>query len=252
MSTTVGIVIPALDPDLDRLATYIEEVRAAVKPEQIRVELDEPRHAHEVVRERLPATISISPHRRGKGLAITAGFEALETDVLAFVDADGSTAPESLGHLVETVATGGGDIAVGTRHHPDAEVSRVHSSLRGFMSRGFVGFARVVTGIELSDFQCGAKAISRDAWEAVRPTLGQTGFGWDLEFLWTATRRGIVIVERPIQWEDRPGSTVPPFRTMLELAWLVGRIFAADRTGTAADLGDSPTLLERLQATEER
>lgn len=248
MSATVGLVIPAYRPALDRLERYVADLQDAIDPAEIRIELDDPERGVDAFADRVEATVATAPTRRGKGLAITAGFEALDADVLAFVDADGSTAPESVSDLVEAVTAGGADVAVGTRRHPGAQVATSPGPTRRLLSAGFVRLARVTTGLRLSDFQCGAKALDRRCWTAVRDGLYETGFGWDLEVLWVAAREDHAIEEVPIQWQDRPGSTVPPVRTTLGLSLLLGRIALARAVGRPHRPRDAIPILDRLEA----
>ncbi|MDZ7730035.1 MAG: hypothetical protein U5K37_02095 [Natrialbaceae archaeon] len=59
-----------------------------------------------------------------------------------------------------------------------------------------------------TDFQCGAKAIHRSAWEETAPYLDEAGFGWDVELISIVDALGFSLCEVPIEWEDAPESTV--------------------------------------------
>jgi hypothetical protein len=48
--------------------------------------------------------------------------------------------------------------------------------------------------------------------EALFPRLGTDGFGFDVELLLLAQRRGYRIVEVPVNWADQPGSKVGVLR----------------------------------------
>ena len=214
---TVGIVVPAFRPDVDQLAAYVAALREEIDPETIQVEVDDPSEDVATALADLPATVNVSPYRRGKGKAITAGFEALETDVLAFVDADGSTPASELADVLAAVAAGA-DLAVGSRRHPDATITSHQTLARRFLGDGFAWLARRLLAADLYDYQCGAKAITREAWRGVRGHLYEPGFAWDVELVAMAGALELDVVEVPITWEDRPGSTVSPVRTSLRLA----------------------------------
>ncbi|MFP4590287.1 MAG: glycosyltransferase [Halobacteriales archaeon] len=246
MPDPVGLVVPAYRPDLDRLERYVGELCDAVEGAVVRIELDAPGPDATRFADRVDADVAVAPVRRGKGLAITAGFEALEAEVLAFVDADGATDAASVARLVEAVRDGDADLAVGSRRHPDAVVATAQSRSRRVLSDGFARFARVATGIQLSDFQCGAKAISRSCWRDVRDGVYESGFGWDLEVLWLAASRGCTIDEVPVEWRDRPGSTVAPVWTTLGLATLLVRIATARAAGCSHALPGRRRAIERL------
>ncbi|WP_254831663.1 glycosyltransferase [Haloglomus salinum] len=218
---SLGLVVPAYRPDVDRLTAYVRACRTALDPTALRIELDAPTAGTaDTLRERLPdVVVSVARERRGKGAAITAGFEALadEVDVLAFADADGSTPPESLATVVTPVLDGRTDLAVGSRRHPDSEVVGHQTLARRRLGDGFAWLARRLLDADCYDYQCGAKAISADAWERVRPHLYEAGFAWDVELIAMAGALGLRVLEVPIEWEDQPGSTVDPVDTAISL-----------------------------------
>ena len=215
---SLGVVLPAYRPDVEVLATYVEAIQERLRPQAIRVELDAAAPGVVERLQGLPAVVNVAEHRRGKGAAVTDGFEALDVDVLAFADADGSTPADSLGDVVAPVLAGDAALAVGSRRHPDATVLSHQTFLRRRLGDGFAAVARRLLDAPLSDFQCGAKAVSADAWRQLRGHLYQPGFAWDVELVATALALDLPIVEVPIVWEDRPGSTVSTVRTSLSLA----------------------------------
>jgi glycosyltransferase involved in cell wall biosynthesis len=212
MSSDVGVVVPAFRPDLDALLAYLEAVEDALSPAVLRVELDAPAAGVADAVRGAGVTVNVSARRRGKGAAVTHGFEALDTDVLAFADADGSTDAPSLAAVVGAVRDGA-DVAVGSRRHPEADVRGHQSTLRRRFGDGFAAVARTALGVDVHDFQCGAKALSRTVWTDVRRHVFESGFAWDFEVLAVATALGYGVREVPVRWEDHPDSTVPPFRT---------------------------------------
>lgn len=239
MDATVGIVIPAYRPSPDRLATFIAGIRREIDPDRIHVELDVP--TPDVIRtiERTDATLRVADHRRGKGAAITAGFERLGTGVLAFADADGSTSPAALATVLDPVCAGEADLAVGSRRHPDAVVTAHQSRLRRRLGDAFPRVARRLLPVDLYDYQCGAKAIDAGLWRSIRSTLVSPGFAWDIEFLVAAASAGATIREVPISWEDRPGSTVDTAGTVLAFGRSFIRIRARAHTAPVASLVDA-------------
>lgn len=225
MTPSVGVVIPAYRPDPVQVAEYARALEQRLDPDAIDIELDAPTPS---VVERLstldlPATaaVCISDRRRGKGAAVTAGFEALAAagvDVFAFVDADGSTPASSIADIVATVTAGDADLAVGSRRHPDATVKSHQTFARRRLGDAFAWLARRALGVGLYDYQCGAKALTRETWESVRGHLYEPGFAWDIELVAVAAALGYRLEEVPVVWKDQPGSTVSPVRTSLRLA----------------------------------
>ncbi|WP_255196752.1 glycosyltransferase [Halorarius litoreus] len=215
MHRSLGVVVPAFRPDVARLREYVTAIHERLDPDVVRIELDAPTRASVDALADLDADLGTVPYRRGKGAAITAGFEALDTDVLCFLDADGSTPVESAARIVD--ALDGADLAVGSRRHPDARVTSHQTVARRFLGDGFAWVARRLLDAHLYDYQCGAKALTRDTWEGVRQHLYEPGFAWDVELVAMAAALGYRVAEVPIEWEDQPGSTVSPVSTALDM-----------------------------------
>lgn len=220
---SVGIVLPAYRPDPERLQEYVAGIAERLDPSVIRVEIDAPAPQTRDVLADTVAEVGAVPQRRGKGAAITAGFNQLETDILAFADSDGSVPPASLEPLMEPVKEGEADLAAGSRRHPAADNISHESVVRRLMGDVFAWTARRVVSPPLHDYQCGAKAVTQDAWSTIVPDLQATGYGWDVELIGIAHAQGADIREVPITWEDQPGSTVAPLPTALELARTLAR-----------------------------
>lgn len=254
MTRSVGIVVPAFRPDVDRLTSYVRALDERLDPDVVRIELDAPRPGVLDRLASLPAEVNAVPRRRGKGAAVTAGFEALETDVLAFVDADGSTPPASVDDVLAPVVDARADLAAGSRRHPDATIRSHQTFARRRLGDVFAWFARRLLDVRLYDYQCGAKALTSEVWSDVRRHLYEPGFAWDLEVLVAAEALGYRIVEVPVVWEDQPGSTVSPVGASIRLGrgLLVsrhrGKTLRADPLHSFIGSDRRPTLVDRLAA----
>ena len=218
VTSSLGVVIPAYRPDIAVLTEYVETLVAELDPDTLRIELDAPEPGVAAQLTDLPATVNAVSERRGKGAAVTAGFEALDTDRLAFADADGSTPAPDVGRIVDALGEREAALAVGSRRHPDATVHTSQSPMRQRLGDGFAWLARRLLDVSLYDYQCGAKAITADAWQQVRGHLSRPGFAWDVELIALAGALGLRVREVPIEWHDHPDSTVPPVRASLRLA----------------------------------
>jgi hypothetical protein len=210
MSRSVGVVVPAYRPDTARLSRYVRALDERLAPATIRIELDDPAPSDKEALSDLPATVHLADRRRGKGAAITEGFDALATDVLAFADADGSTPADSVADVIDPVVSGEFDLAAGSRRHPEATVQSHQKTLRRFLGDAFAWLARQLLDPDLYDYQCGAKAVSANFWSRLRRHLTESGFAWDIELLAVAGALGGRIAEVPVVWEDQPESTVDP------------------------------------------
>jgi hypothetical protein len=255
VTSSVGIVVPAFRPNVERLQAYVRAIHEEIGPDVVRIELDDPEPGVREALADLEATVNAVDRRRGKGAAITAGFEALETDVLGFADADGATPASSLATVVDWVRDGDADLAVGSRRHPDATVRSHQTVARRHLGNTFAWMARRLLDAQLYDYQCGAKALTAETWESVNEHLTAPGFAWDIELIALVAAQGGRIAEVPVIWEDQPGSTVSTGRTSLALAR--GLIRARIRAKATAQhplyelvSGDQVPLLDRSDVVE--
>lgn len=244
MDDEVGVVIPAYQPDLETLLEYVEALRESIEPTTILVELDAPDPEVATRLRDAGLAVHVSQERRGKGAAITHGFESLETDILAFVDADGSTTAPAMAGVIDALADA--PIAVGSRRHPEATIGSHQSLVRRRFGDVFAWIARRLLPVDLYDVQCGAKAMRREAWQQLRSHVYEAGFAWDIEVLAVAGALGIDVVEVPITWVDDPRSTVDPFWTTIDMF----RALVVVRHRTKALRGSRIHTLARRYSTE--
>jgi len=157
----------------------------------------------------------VEPGRIGKGGALMLGFRAAQGDLVGFVDADGSTPPPAFDDLVHGIGESGAIIA--SRWCRGADVSPRQPLARRIASRIFNLLVRTVFGLRLTDTQCGAKLMRREALQAVLPGLGITRWAFDVDLLFQLKRAGYAVTEIATTWHDVAGSKVQVVRTSLEM-----------------------------------
>jgi len=154
----------------------------------------------------------------GKGAAVRHGMQAARGRRLLFTDADGATPIRELARL-ERALDSGAQIAIGSRslasQRSDFTVqARLHRTLLGYCFNRIVRLGGI-TGI--SDTQCGFKLFDRAVAEDLFSVSCIKGYGFDLELLYIAQRRGYRIAEVPINWEDKAGSKVRLLRDGIDM-----------------------------------
>lgn len=153
--------------------------------------------------------------RIGKGGAVMLGFKRAQGDLSGFVDADGSTPPEAFEELVANI--GDDDVIIASRWASGARVSPRQPLKRRIASRGFNLFTRLFFGLKLTDTQCGAKLMRREAILHVMPELGVTRWAFDVDMLFQLRRHGYGIKEIPTTWHDVEGSQIEIARVSVEM-----------------------------------
>lgn len=157
----------------------------------------------------------IEPKPVGKGGAIMIGLARAQGERIGYVDADGATPPEAFQQLVECIGSAG--IIIASRWRPGAEVSPRQPLSRRIASRIFNKLVRIMFGFRISDTQCGAKLMSRDAVRRVLPHLGITRWAFDVDLLFQVHRAGLEIIESPTVWHDVSGSRLKVARASMEM-----------------------------------
>lgn len=148
---------------------------------------------------------------RGKGHAVRAGMIRAAGALRLMADADGATPIAELSRLEAAIAAGA-DLAVGSRVLPADGVSRHVRTHRLLSGHVFNFLVRRLGVVGVVDTQCGFKLFRGEVAAALFPRLGTDGFGFDVELLLLAQRRGYRVAEVPVNWADQPGSKVGVLR----------------------------------------
>lgn len=176
-------------------------------------------------------------HREGKlglGTAYIAGFRwGLEREYDAFfeMDADFSHDPSHLPQFLEAVREF--DVVLGSRYlHGRVTVVNWPMS-RLILSYGANLYARIVTGLPVTDATGGFKCFRRSVVEAIDlDRVWSEGYSFQIEMSLRAWRSGFSIGEIPIVFADRDvGESKMSKRIIWEAVWRVWALRLADLFG---------------------
>ena len=92
------------------------------------------------------------------------------------------------------------------------------------MGRAYNLLIRLFAIPGLKDTQCGFKCYRGQVAEELFSIQRLTGFGYDVEVLFLARRRGLRMCEVPIQWHYRSHGKVRPVRDTLSMTYDILRI----------------------------
>jgi glycosyltransferase involved in cell wall biosynthesis len=161
---SVSVIIPALNEERN-----IPHVFARIPDDTHQVILVDGNSVDstvEVARNARPDVCVVNQTRKGKGNALACGFEAATGDVIAMLDADGSTDPDELPRFVDALAAGA-DFAKGTRFALGGGSSDI-TALRRLGNDCLTGIFNVFYGRKYSDLCYGYNAF----WRHCLPVLG--------------------------------------------------------------------------------
>ena len=160
MASRVTVVIPAKDEE-----GLIGEIIDAVRPYADEV-LVVDGHSHDRTRDIAieHGARVIQDNGRGKGEALRLALAQATTEIVVFIDADGSHDPKDIPALVAPIKAGEADMVIGSRGKGGSD--ELHGTLEQFIR--YVGSQLIMLAINyrwnvrLTDSQNGFRAIRRD------------------------------------------------------------------------------------------
>ena len=235
---TYSIVIPAYN-EKQRIESTLEKVVAHIATmawtaEVIVVNDGSRDSTPEIVREwahRNPIIRLVeNPGNRGKGYSVRHGMMEASGDVVLFTDADLSSPIYEANKLIEAIKQGA-DIAIGSRWLR-AELQTERQPLyRQLFGRIFNLLLRIILGLRFKDTQCGLKAFTQRASQAIFPRQRIERWGFDPETLFLANKTGMVTVEVPVEWAHDDRSKINPVQDGIKMFLELIRVRWNDLTG---------------------
>ena len=221
MAATVDIVIPvyneeqALPRSIVILADFLKENLR--NPWQIIIadnaSTDSTKSVSDMLCERYSGINYLYTPQKGRGRALKAAWLDSTADIVSYMDVDLSTDLAHFPQMIDSLAEGF-HVAIGSRLSKGSRVNR--SLRREVISRGYNLLIKSMFFTPFQDAQCGFKALTRQAAQAIVPHIKNDNWFFDTELLIIAAKRGYKIKQFPVKWDDDPASTVNVARTATE------------------------------------
>ena len=140
---------------------------------------------------------------RGYGAASAAGATAAvdTSDVLVFLDGDGSDDVNAMPQLVGPIVRGEADFVIGSRIRGKAAAGSINGA-QVFAAKLIGTLVKLLYGFRYTDMGP-FRAIRRECLEAMR--MREMTYGWNLEMQVKALRMGLRVVEIPVDYRCRIG-----------------------------------------------
>jgi glycosyltransferase involved in cell wall biosynthesis len=237
IQSSVSLIIPAYNSEnviqhtvtvsIDRLSKICDEFEVIVSDngstddtaELIKHQADENEHI-KYVYEPNP----------GRGLAVEAGFQAAQGDILCFIDDDLSTNMDHLIELLEPIANNTADLTIGSRRVPGEESDRPLD--RDILSRTYNLLVRILLKSSVYDHQIGFKAIKSSVFDEINNQIEADHWFWDTELLVIAQVHGYQIKEFPVKWKPTQDSSVDLYNDVPMMARQILYLALQLRIGT--------------------
>ncbi len=199
--TGVSVIIPALNEE-EPIAGVVHECFETNIPSEI-VVVDNGSTDRTAERARGARAKVVSEPRHGYGRACLAGIRALgpESEIVVFLDGDGSDCPQFMKQLVDPIAASTHDFVIGSRTRGKREPGSMNFQ-QIFAGRLAGWLMSILYGVRYTDM-CPFRAIGRDALATL--SMKEETYGWNLEMQMKAARRGLRILEVPVSHRRRSG-----------------------------------------------
>lgn len=242
----VSVVIPCLNEE-EPIAGVVLEVLAQNVDEVIVVDNGSTDRTAE--RASMAGARVVREPRPGYGRACAAGVAAVrpDTDIICFLDGDGSDVPAFMSAVVAPVAADDADFVMGSR-------------LRGKREPGSMTPQQIVAGWlagMLLKLTYGAKFTDMSPFRAVRLgtlrslDMGEQTYGWNLEMQMRVAAAGLRVLEIPVDHRCRRGGESKVSGNLvagLKAAWKIATTFIR----LAMSLQNRSTRVEESETSSER
>ena len=186
----------------------------------------------------VPLRVLRLARNRGKGAAVAAGVATARHPFVAFTDADCPYDLAGLRPMLDALAAGRTDVAIGARELPESEINRGYGFMRQISGRTFSLMTHVALGLPFRDSQCGLKAFRTDVARRLFALRTVDGFGFDFEILTAALRNGLRVERFPVRLTHNDDSRIALVRDSLRMARDLWRVRRKLRAGFYADAAE--------------
>ena len=208
MSHTLSVVIPAYNEE-DGIANIIERVLSIKEPlaeagvsglELIVVDDASKDRTAEIVATYPEVVLIRHTINKNYGAAIKTGFRNAKGDLLAFLDADGTSPPESFPQLCRPILEDGADLVIGSRMAgADSEMPLV----RRIGNTIFATLVSIISNRRVTDSASGQRVLRSEVLSHLYPL--PDGLNFTPVMSTRAMHEHINVVEVPITYSERVG-----------------------------------------------
>jgi dolichyl-phosphate beta-glucosyltransferase len=213
----LSVVIPAYNEE-KRIAETLKNLDGYLEKQNYEYEIvvvvnNSKDHTYDIVQELEKTTVqnakAMNLKEGGKGNAVKRGIlESASGDIIMFMDADNATPISEIEKFLPFFDQGY-DVVIGSRYTNPELVKVKQPFYRILLSRLSNMLIQILAVPGIKDTQLGFKAFTHKAAKDIFPLVTVLGWGFDMEVLTIALKRGYKIKEVGVSWTEHGGGHVP-------------------------------------------
>lgn len=163
---------------------------------------------------------------RGVGAAFRRGVELSKGAVVGYMDIDLSTNIKHLGEAIHIFKTRDEVQYINGSRFAKESDTKGRKWYRKITSQGLLILLKLFLGMKCTDAICGFTFVRREtALSLVEGCSQDNGWFYMIEYLLRAEKRGVEILDYPVDWQEDYNTTVKVFKTICNYLKQITRLF---------------------------
>lgn len=163
---------------------------------------------------------------RGVGAAFRRGAALSQGEIVGYMDIDLSTNIKHLGEALHIFRTRSDVEYINGSRFARQSDTRGRKWYRKITSQGLLILLKVFLGMKSTDAICGFTFVRRaTALSLIEGCSQDNGWFYMIEFLLRAEKRGVKILDYPVEWQEDYNTTVKVFKTVCNYLVQIARLF---------------------------
>lgn len=163
---------------------------------------------------------------RGVGAAFRRGVELSHGDIVGYMDIDLSTNIKHLGEAIHIFRVKPEVAYINGSRFANESDTKGRKWYRKITSQGLLILLKLFLGMKCTDAICGFTFLRRQrALELMEGSSQDNGWFYMIEFLLRAEKRGIPVLDYPVEWQEDYNTTVKIFKTICNYMKQITRLW---------------------------
>lgn len=163
---------------------------------------------------------------RGVGAAFRRGVKVSHGEIVGYMDIDLSTNIKHLGEAIHIFQTMPEIEYINGSRFAKTSDTRGRKWYRKITSQGLLILLKLILGMKSTDAICGFTFVRRKtAISLIRGCSRDNGWFYMIEFLLRAEKRGVRVLDYPVEWQEDYNTTVKVFKTICNYLVQIARLY---------------------------